>query len=501
MDENLQNIEDFFSDALKESDDKPSQNVWNAIEKRLDRERINNLKIKNNKLKKLSVVLVLLLGISLYFINKNQGWKKSSAGALNVPNNNNPGSIIGKIREEDNSNHTPLFIDSSNLTKNTGKLANSQKPISGVYKKAGSPGDRIFKRTRPQEQHSNLTLLSGENMVNRKPIVTTLKNNTLKTSSRTKSIIRKAPPSVNETNFPKEESEPGNINLSYLGNLENMAVENPICQANDLIKINRISPGLTSRKNFLSKAVQKSNKKVVGLSILPFFSPDFAWYNLQDDEVGNQPDNANQLEKEEKHKFSSTYGVLLDKPLYNNWGIQTGITISNTNITLEPKNIYAQPDNSGAVKYRINTSSGYGYVLPSFSQNPVIGDSLYMYTSVHSLQYIGVPVEARYRMKKGRFRINLSAGISTNILSRATIKVNLENGTNEIPETINKLQGIRQLNFSGLTSAGFDYLLTKKLSISFIPTYRFALNSIDKNATVRSYPKTFGSWIGLRFDL
>jgi hypothetical protein len=503
MHENLQNIEDLFGDALKDNDEKPSQNVWNALEKKLDQERINNLRIKYNKLKKLSVLLLILLGLSVYVINKNLIFKRSSTGGSFQPLTKNTGVVDDKIRKEEKDYETPSFIDSFGIKKNSNnEVAIPQKTISDVNKKESSRQNKIFNKPQQQNQNSNPTLFSKENNVKTESNVSTfLKSKKLNTGSRIKTTIKNALPSGNETYVPKEESNYDKISLSFFGNLENLSIEYSLSPSKDLIKVNRVSPNIESGKNNLSKAVQKSNKKVYGISIMPFFSPDFAWYYLQDDEVGNQPDNANQLEKEEKHQFSSTYGILVDKPLNSHWGIQSGITISNTNITLEPKNIYAQPDNTGAVKYRINTSSGYGFVLPPFSQNPVIGDSLYMYTSVHSLQYIGIPLEARYSMKKGKFRIDVNAGISANILSKANIKVNLENGLNEATETINKLQGIRQLYFSGLTSAGIDYQLTKKLSLSLMPTYRFALNSIDKNSTVKSYPKSFGSWIGLKIDL
>ena len=501
MDENLQNIEDLFRDVLKDNDEKPSQNVWNDLEKSLDEERIKNLKIKYNKLKKLSVLLLIMLGLSVLVISKSTILNKSSKEADIQKINKNNSIIDRKNRNEEKAYNAPLLVDSSNIVRNSNNVDSFQKSISEIKKQESSQKNNNINKHQLQKQNPNEILFSEKNIVKAQSIIHSLKNKKFNIASRTKTSIKNALASANEIDIQKEENYPNNIKLTILRNLENLANGNSLNWSKDLIKVKQVTPTFESGKNSLSKGVQKSNYKASGFSIIPFFSPDFAWYYLQDDEVGNQPDNANQLEKEEKHQFSSTYGILVDKSLNNHWGIQSGITISNTNITLEPKIIYAQPDNSGAVKYRINTSSGYGFVLPPFSQNPVIGDSLYMYTSVHSLQYIGIPLEGRYSMKKGKFWINLSAGISVNILSRANIKVNLENGINETTETINKLQGIRQLNFSGLASAGIDYQLSKKLSISFIPTYRFALNSIDKNATVRSYPKTFGSWIGLRIDL
>jgi hypothetical protein len=222
---------------------------------------------------------------------------------------------------------------------------------------------------------------------------------------------------------------------------------------------------------------------------------------LHDDKVVNQQDNASELEKEEKPEFSSTYGALVDYKINKHWGLQSGITLSNTNITVDPKTIYAQQDNTGNVKYRINTSSGYGYVLPSFSSNPVVGDSLYAFTSTHSLQYIGIPLAVTYNVTKGKFKFNALAGLSANILTKAKLETTVEKGFSNSAETLDNLKGLRKMYFSGLAGIGVDYKLTKKTAMTFAPTMRFALNSINKDATVKSYPMSFGFVVGLKLDL
>ena len=175
--------------------------------------------------------------------------------------------------------------------------------------------------------------------------------------------------------------------------------------------------------------------------------------------------------------------------------------MSNTNITVDPKTIYAQQDNTGSVKYRINTSSGYGYVLPSFSSNPAVGDSLYAFTSTHSLQYIGIPLAVTYNVTRGKFKFNALAGLSANILTKAKLETTVEKGFINAPETVDNLQGLRKIYFSGLAGVGVDYKLSKKTAVTFAPTMRFALNSINKDATVKSYPMSFGFVLGLKLDL
>ena len=213
------------------------------------------------------------------------------------------------------------------------------------------------------------------------------------------------------------------------------------------------------------------------------------------------PGNANDIEGEEKHEFSSTYGALIDYKINKRWGVQSGITFSNTNINTEPEIIYAQPDNTGNIKYRINTSSGYGFILPSYSANPSIGDSLYAFTSTHLLRYVGIPLSATYSIVKGKFIFSAKAGASINFLTKGKIETTVEKGFDNSTETINNIQGLKKLYFTGLAGIGVDYKFTKRTSLAFVPTMRFALNSINKNAIVKSFPMSFGSSIGLKINL
>src|ERR1019366_634489 len=98
---------------------------------------------------------------------------------------------------------------------------------------------------------------------------------------------------------------------------------------------------VSSTQNIKGKNIGKFVKRNRSVfSITPFFSPDFAWYHLQNDNVGLQPGSASQLEKEEKHEFSYTFGVLGGVSLNKHLALESGITVANTKISLEPQYIY-----------------------------------------------------------------------------------------------------------------------------------------------------------------
>ena len=266
------------------------------------------------------------------------------------------------------------------------------------------------------------------------------------------------------------------------------------------IAVNKISLPVES-KNIVAVNTKNKGSKPSRFSVTPFYSPDIAWYHLQEDKPDNQTNNLTEIAESEQHEFSSTVGALVDYNLSKYWSLQSGLTYSNTNIIVQPKTIFAQSDNAGSIKFRINTSSGYGYVLPSFSNNPIIGDSLYAFSTTHTLNYINIPLALKYTISKGKFSFNVMAGFSTNILTKGIIETTLAKDFNNETQLVNELHGLKKIYFSGLAGLGVDYKLNKKIALSFAPTFRFALNSINKDAPVKSYPNTFGLVLGLKIRM
>ena len=514
MDENLHNIEDLFHDALDDNEEIARKNVWEAVEKRLDKDNIVSIKRKYTNVKRIAVLLLLLLVSYVLFDvyktntshNGNYSIKKSGANPDNNDEKNNNAAAASNKKNGKNTETTAgnnLTKYSNNEDNITGTSDNNNLPVKSTQVTVPSKQDKELK------QNGVKVLISQKEISENQAVITGNRKRKFNTNSASRVKIKNAVPTEDEQLLAEGIDKRLDNKIPPLKKPVNTSIENiqwlPLISVNTeklarLTGSSKIKIADTSN-NKVAKAEKKKVGKPSRFSLTPFFSPDIAWYRLQNDKLGNQPDNASELEKEERHEFSSTYGVLVDYKLSKHWGLQSGITLSNTNITVDPKTIYAQQDNSGSVKYRINTSSGYGYVLPAFIANPAIGDSLYAFTSTHSLQYVGIPVAVTYSITKGKFTLKTFAGVSTNILTKAKLEATVEKGFNNSVETVNNIEGLKKVYFSGLAGLGADYKLSKKTSLIFAPTMRFALNSITKDAPVKSYPVSLGFAAGLKIGL
>jgi hypothetical protein len=106
MDENLHNIEDLFYSALDDNKEVPSKNVWDAVDRRLDKDKIISIKRKYIILKRIAVVLVLLLlSIGIYEINTTQftsnGLAKNNSTGIGdqATSNKKSDSVLNKKKE------------------------------------------------------------------------------------------------------------------------------------------------------------------------------------------------------------------------------------------------------------------------------------------------------------------------------------------------------------------------------------------------------------------
>ncbi len=500
MDENLHDIEDLFFSELNDNEETPSEKVWGKVDKRLDKESVISIEKKYTRLKKVAILLLLLLGISLYEIhtidNRNNLAKNDNHHLNNEQINSRK---VDNALDGKKGNVSEKLHETNNLdNKNSEVAANSNYNTKNL----------VIKQSL---QIQNITQITDSKRNNSKyqPFPNPLKKGKLTSTPFFTIKIKNANPEDGEPLTLQNEKELGFYRTPISGMLPFISLEEVLLQSKYPIAIKpSIQPLAASKINIFDtkdhEVAKKINQKPGKLSqflITPFFSPDVAWYHLSNDNVNNQSTNASALEKDEKHEFSYTYGLLVDHKIKGRWGIQSGVNISNINIVAEPGILYAQPDISGNIKYRVNTSSGYGFVLPSYSANPSIGDSLYSFTSTHSLQYIGIPLAVSYAFGKSKFIFTMRAGISTNLLTKAKLETTVEKGFDNSVETTNNIQGLKKLYFNGLVGLGVNYQLNKKTSIVFAPSLRFALNSINKNDPVKSYPMSLGSVVGLQTRL
>ena len=124
-----------------------------------------------------------------------------------------------------------------------------------------------------------------------------------------------------------------------------------------------------------------------------------------------------------------------------------------------------------------------------------------LHRSTNVLQYLTIPLQAKYTVTKGKFSFNASLGMAYNILLKGTLETEVANDTAVINETVNKISGLRNGYVSGLIGFGAEYPLTKKIAVCFNPSFDMALTSITQGAPVKSYPSFFAFAAGLHFKL
>lgn len=475
MDRNLPDIEELFKSALEDEEEMPEPKVWKAIDNILDKDNVTSIKKKYDNLKKAAFLLFFMfIGLSIYEFEKPSGSRNNNILKREIVSEKNSGA---NSKNESNG-IANKSAGSSGLNKNKSKRFTDN---SLVLKDRA----RTYKST-----------IFNSKLLHQQPII----------AKSWEAIVKNKIRKIQQKKFVEEDRKSSEkpvstdyitlyakrLNIIKLNSLNTITLpRSPV-----LIKVISRSENKTSMK----ESVKIKNRKASPFSINLFFSPDFASYRTENDGTGNNNDEATNIVKHERHQFSTTAGVFVDYKLKKHWRLQSGLTFSNINISESPTTIYAQNDNLGDVKYRLNTSSGYGYILPSFSNNPVVGDSLYAFSSIHTLDYIGIPAAVKYAFTKGKLTLTATLGAAVNILTRAKIETEIEKGFSNETEIVNNLQGIKKWYLSGFAGVGLDYNIGKKIALTFEPAYRFAANSINKNTPVKSYPNSIGLATGVRIN-
>lgn len=469
MKRNLSDIEDLFKSALNRNEEFPSSRVWDGIENILDKDDVITIKKKYNNLKRtVFLFFFLIIGLSIYEL---ENWQPIAESI----------GVNKKLAGKD---------DGSSKSKNN-KTGASQKPDRKITLKtvnsASSKSSTLVSNKILLPKSVKLNDDSNSNYVNgiSNDNISSIDENKPTPYTANSEILKE-----NEFVFPLSSL------FIKLGN-ENIADSLAAEHLRGLLNRNIKSFLIIDEEKSNQQVVKRKDKKSSLFSLTSFFSPDFASYRLQND----QYEDAYDFGKNERHELSSTAGALIDYRFKKHLSIESGLTFSNTNIEVEPQTIFAQPDNNGDIKYRFNTSSGYGYILPSFTSNPNIGDSLYAFTSSHLLQYISLPSLIKFNFSKKKFGFDIKAGASVNFLTKGKVETSVANGTNHEQEVVKNLYGLKKIYFSGITGIGINYAISDKFSITFDPSFRYALNSINNNAPVKSYPNTFMFPIGLKIRL
>lgn len=497
MKENLHDIDKLFRAAINDHQEAPSAEVWDAIDKDLDRNKVADMKRKYFRLKRIAVgLLMLLLGTGIYT------WKtvKVETGkdaAKNAVQNKGSASLAQSNNEEENANISDVTRAEK---KHEFERADKMAVATGSNKKSQDMPAKMGRKPTLK----NTTGQTGKEFTNRAfDSKMTINKGTQRTSITTGDLGLEQDGKGNHLPTRKE-----NGSTQHFTVLPSIGPELLIAQQRGMSKKSNIPGNYVLPADIIMNARPGKIVKVKkphALTATIFFAPDISFNRIRDGKRKSpswRPDDSgDKIRNGEQHQFSSTFGLLIDFSINNHWSLRSGISLSNTTIHINPKTIYAEIDNNGGVRYLYNCSSGYLFLSSRSVTNPAIGDSIQAFESTNTLQYASIPLAVKYNYSFKKIDLFLSAGPSVFILTKDKIETGIEDGPDKEVSLSKKINGLQPSYFGAGVSLGASYSINRKIAVSLLPSYNFALTSSTKDATVKTYPNTISLAAGIRYKL
>ncbi|GEO10238.1 outer membrane beta-barrel protein [Segetibacter aerophilus] len=517
MDENLHNIDHLFRKAIAGHEEEPSTNVWENIDKNLDKKNVVSISKKYRKLKwAAAALLIFSAGLAMYTVQtrlRNKELAKTISRKKMAERNGGNNKAFPKtgisdakpLEKEVIEEPVPTTrIDSAHTTVDSNEtVAKAGKQTA--TEKVGLPGAE----QKVEDGNSTQTVkLSGKRV---------------KTARKTEEALvvykgskeRNAVSTMNSkaANFSAADNSKGTQNagastLKPVGDLataterpKDLQIQSPDPLLENILK----SASENNKIPTAEPLVLAKNSKVKGdhrftFSITPYYSADFVNTRIDNGQRWFREDDRNEIKNKEEISKTSSIGVLVDYNLDSRWSLQSGISFSTMTTNIQPKTIFARPDPRGNINYRFNCSSGYSFVTLRRGNAPASGDSVIALSSTNTLNYVSVPLAVKYVFSKGKLSLSPGLGVAANFLTKGKIETEIAGSAGNEKASIDHIEGLNNSYFSGLVSLGVDYSLNKTLALSFTPTSRIALSAINKDAPVKTYLSSFGLVGGLRIN-
>jgi cell division protein FtsL len=454
-----------FSEEINSMSQQPRGHIWENIEKQLDKTDVKNYRDKFTQLrKKAFLLLVLFIGFLAYLI-----------------------IYVATVKYKTSNNRVAT-------KESMGQITNQQTNNTIAAKH----GDELIKQAVPTQTTKDIFTAKGEVgdatleiVVHDKVRLATKEKALIKITNGNTGEVEPLPIyelSTFVNTLRRQQFQPTVIGVIAAPAMR-IKNENPI---NSFFKKDSFS---MSKYNQPAKSNYKQDNYGTKFTITAFAGPSYSAYHLENDEVNNY-DNKNGIANREQSDLSVSGGVLLGYNINHSLSIHLGLMYSASNINIDPTKIYAENDNAGSIKYRYNTSSGYGYLLPSFSASPAVGDSLFANGANHTLRYVTVPLMLKHKLGNKKLTFHPGLGLLFNFLTKASLTTDVQDRFNREREYITKIEGIKKFGTSVLLSPEVQYQLSKKWSISAMPYFKYSLGSINKGTIVKTYPYTVGLGLG-----
>jgi len=110
--------------------------------------------------------------------------------------------------------------------------------------------------------------------------------------------------------------------------------------------------------------------------------------------------------------------------------------------------------------------------------------------------YIEMPVTLGYNLLTSKLGILVAGGISPGILVKNDAYIEY----NDSRFKIGKTDAYRSMIYNALVSMGMRYTLTKRISLNFEPTFKYALRPVNRNAPMDHHPYSLSFFTGASYS-
>ncbi|MGB4773213.1 MAG: outer membrane beta-barrel protein [Chitinophagaceae bacterium] len=490
MSEDLHPIDDLFRSGLNGKEETPTPAVWEAIEKELDKkDRKPIAGFFRMSGRAAAVALIIITGAALfaagYFIRDAQEEKKGIGHkAFGIEEGKGTGKEALGTKGESLKpvDKTEIKLPASSSINDGEAPKLTSEPVGSANTKS-IPEKNTVKKVTKQVKATNPSITGAASETLQSSSI----SETVNTESQEQHIkweIATALPPVEEHLLPASSTK--------------------IPTSDAVISI--------SKNNKYSKAVVKQttptkipviNKNAAGLQVPKFsLTPYVAFQNhsvkLKDDGSNWGKNMRDDMERTEQLPSKVSVGVLADFRIAKNISLQSGLGLMQLDVTIQPKQIKAEKDIDGKVKYRLDCSAGTYFINPKQGNYPRPGDSITTQMATNSLKYLNIPLNVKYHFGSNKLQFFATAGTGINILTSQNLDAMVKH---QYQYYGGRTTNLKSSYFNGMIGGGATYFVGKRIGIYVSPQYNFALTSMNEGLPVKSLPRTFNMQTGITIKL
>jgi hypothetical protein len=204
------------------------------------------------------------------------------------------------------------------------------------------------------------------------------------------------------------------------------------------------------------------------------------------------------MERTEQLPSKVSLGILADFRIAKNLSLQSGLGLMQLDVTIQPKQIKAEKDIDGKVKYRLDCSAGTYFINPKQGNYPRPGDTITTQMATNSLKYLNIPLNVKYHFGNNKLQFFATAGTGINILTSQNLDAMVKQ---QYQYYGGRTTNLKSSYFNGMIGGGATYFVGKRVGIYVSPQYNFALTSMNEGLPVKSLPRTFNLQTGVTIKL